>query len=226
MRAGLRARGWGATVAFSALAAFIAAGSAEATPITYYFAGGQVTITATVSGNPVITPQNVALNGISVTVDESAGTLDSISLSTSSSGSVTISPAYNGYDTINIDFAMASATGGSISLVDPGPPKEYGFTIGPVNVTGQFDATGTSPPISNQPFGFVNPTASGSIFIDPVNGKLVLSGITLGEIQPTGAPDPLVIKGDFVFLGLVPEPSTALLVGAGLVALGARGRRA
>jgi hypothetical protein len=71
----------------------------------------------------------------------------------------------------------------------------------------------------------VNPTASGTIFIDPITGQLFLDGITLGVIQPLGAPYPLTIKGDFVFEGIVPEPGTALLVLTGILGLGAAGRR-
>jgi hypothetical protein len=39
-------------------------------------------------------------------------------------------------------------------------------------------------------------------------------------------PFPLVITGDFLFRGVVPEPGTAILTGAGLLALVAWGRRA
>ena len=37
---------------------------------------------------------------------------------------------------------------------------------------------------------------------------------------------PLVVKGDFVFRGVVPEPGTAILFGASLLGLVAAGRRA
>jgi hypothetical protein len=201
--------------------------SAQAVPVTYFFTSGSATITAEVLGSTVAGPVNVALNGVSVTVDEGALTLNSISLSTASSGNVTISPAYAGYSTINIDYATVTATGGSLALVDPGPPAEYGYSISNVMVSGQFDASGVAPPIVDTYFGFVNPTASGTIFIDPYSQMLFMDGITLGVIDADGpGPIPaLTIKGDFVFEGAVPEPGTAALLLAGVLGLGVAGRR-
>lgn len=207
-------------------AALSLASSAQALPQTYFFSSGSATITAEVLGGQVAGPENVTLTGVSVTVDEGALTLNSISFSTGASTNVTISPAYFGYDTIHIDFALLTATGGTITLLDPGPPAEYGYSIPNVTVSGQFDATGPFvPAIVDTYFGFVNPTASGTIFIDPIGGQLFLDGITLGVIQPLGAPYPMTIKGDFVFQGIVPEPGTALLVLSGILGLGAAGRR-
>jgi hypothetical protein len=208
------------------LAALGFATKAQATPLTYFFTGGSVTITATVQGDQVAGPVTVPLTGISVTADTSALTLDEIDFSAGASGAVTISPSYLGYESITLNFALANAVGGSLTLVDPGPPAEYGFSINDLTVSGEFDASGTSvPTLTDEYFGFVTPIASGTIFIDPVTGTLELDGITLGEIQPDGAPYPLVLKGDFVFTGVVPEPGTALLVLTGILGLGAAGRR-
>ena len=106
---------------------------------------GDITITATVNGGQVAGPVTVPLNGVSVTVDEAALTLDAINFTSGSSGSVAISPSYLGFTSINIDFAAITATGGSLTLVDAGPPAEYGYSIGPVMVSGQFDAVNTIP---------------------------------------------------------------------------------
>jgi hypothetical protein len=205
------------------------ASAAGAVPVTYNFTSGDVTITATVNGNTVAGPVTVGLTGVQVTIDESLNYMNSFQFTVGASGSVTISPAYLGYTSINIDFASISATGGSLTLLDPGPPKEYGYSIGPVNVAGQFDAVNVIPAnnINNMPFGFINPSASGSIFVDPVNGELFLDGITLGQLDPDGpggAP-PLILKGDFVFNGIVPEPGTALLLGMGIAGLAGLRRR-
>ncbi len=206
--------------------------SASALPVTYLFSSGSVTVTATVSGGLVAGPVTVGLTGISVTIDEGALTLNSISLSMGSSGSVTISPAYNGYTSINVDFASLTATAGTLVLVDPGPPAEYGYSIGPVTVAGQLDADNVNNifDLTDAPFGFVNPSASGTIFVDNGWGTLDLDGITLGTLDPDGpgGSDPLVLKADLFFSGLVvPEPGAISLLGTAALALlvGARCKR-
>lgn len=205
------------------------ASAAGAVPVTYNFTSGDVTITATVNGNTVAGPVTVGLTGVQVTIDESLNYMNSFQFTVGASGSVTISPAYLGYTSINIDFASISATGGSLTLLDPGPPKEYGYSIGPVNVAGQFDAVHAIPAnsINNAPFGFVNASASGSVFIDPLLGELFLDGITLGQLDPDGPGGmaPLILKGDFTFTGIVPEPGTALLFGCGIAGLAGLRRR-
>src|SRR5262249_41024974 len=96
-------------------AAFVAV-SASAVPVMYNFSSGSVTLTATVGGGTVAGPITLALNGTSVTVDEGALTLNSISLSTGSSPSIPISPTYLGFNSIHLDFATLTAVGGTLTL--------------------------------------------------------------------------------------------------------------
>jgi len=212
---------------FLGLAVALGATSVSATPVVYNFTGGQVTVAAYVGASTTaIGSTVVSLTGVQVTVDEGALTLNSLAFAVGSTGNVSLSPDYNGYDTVNIDFATVSGFSGSLTLVDPGPPTEYSFNIAGVTVTGQIDASGPSvTAISDLPFNIPGVTGSGTIFIE--SGELFLDGITLGAIDPDGpgGSDPLVLKGDFIFTGAVPEPGTALLLGLGLVGLArARGQ--
>lgn len=209
------------------LAVALGATSVSAVPVVYNFTGGQVTVAAYVgnSPTPIGGPVVLALTGISVTVDEAALTLNAVNFSVGTTGSLSLTPDYNGYDTVNLDFANVSGVGGSLTLVDLGPPKEYSFAIGGVTVSGELDASGPFvTALVDSPFSIPNVTGSGTIYIDL--GELFLDGITLGAIDPDGdgGLDPLVIKGDFLFAGAVPEPGTALLLGLGLAGL-ARARR-
>jgi len=222
----MRARNFGSLL-LSAAAVVLFAVSAQATPITYTFTSGQVTITATVGGNPVAGPVTVPLTGTSVRVDEGMLKLNRIDLAIGTTGAIAVAPPYLGFTSVNIDFATLTAINGTLSLFDAGPPAGYNYSIGPVTVAGQLDAVNVIPANSlmNQPFGFANPSASGTLYVD-TNVALALDGITIGSIDPDGpggAP-PLVLKGDFTFEGTVPEPGTVVLVGLGLAAVAARRR--
>jgi hypothetical protein len=221
-------RAWFLNVLLIAAAALSAA-SAQATPITYLFAGGQVTITATVGGTALAPPKTVLLTGTSVVLNEPVQ-LTNVNLAMGASGTIALSPSYLGFTSVNIDFATLTAALGTLTLFDPGSPKGYNYAIGPVAVAGQFDAVNVNPinTLTNQPFGFSNSSASGQVYVD-TGVQIALDGITIGEIDPDGpggAP-PLVLKGDFLFEATaapIPEPGTALLLGLGIAGVAARRR--
>jgi hypothetical protein len=213
------------------LAVALGAAPSSAVPITYVFVSGEVTLVASQDDSILAGPENVSLTGVSVTVDTDPGFLDLNSLTFavgSFAAPVTLTPDYAGYDTFNLDGALVSGTGGSISLVAAGPPDEYSFSI-TLGVTGQFDATSptdpTPPNITDALFTLPGAAGSGTLFID--GNDLFLTSFVIGEIDPDGdgGESPLLVKGDFVFVALVPEPTTALLLGGGLVALAGVVRR-
>ena len=203
------------------IAAVIGAIPAAASPVSYLFSSGQVTLYAASSGSAVSAPANVALSGVQVTVDETALTLPSLAFAVGSTGTMAVN--YGTFTSFNLDFASVIGTGGTLSLVDVGPPVEYGFNM-TMNLAGQFDAS--PPSYVNAPFAIPGAQGTGSIFID--GNDLILSSITIGAVDPDGPSGPLaplLIKGDFIFVGTVPEPGTALLLGAGLASVAAGTRR-
>ncbi len=198
----------------------LGAAPVSATPVAYVFQSGEVSLFATSGGSPVGGPVNVSLTGVSVTVDESALTVPTLTFTVGSTGTIPVS--YGTFTSFNLDFATVTGTGGTLSLNDPGPPAEYGFTM-TLDLSGQFDAS--PPTLTDVPFSIPGASGDGLIFID--GNELTLSSITIGAIDPDGPGglEPLLVKGDFIFVGTVPEPGTALLLGSGLFAMVASARR-
>jgi hypothetical protein len=202
----------------------LGATAASATPVTYVFVSGNVTLWGESSGVQVGGPANVSLSGVAVTVDVAGSTVPSLAFAVGSTGTIPVT--YGTFTTFNLDFATVNGVGGTLALVAAGPPDEYGFNMS-VNLAGQFDANSPLPPvtISNAPFFIPGAAATGSIFID--GSDLILSSFTIGSIDPDGPGglEPLDVKGDFTFVGTVPEPGTAILLGVGLAGVAARARR-
>jgi len=101
---------------------------------------------------------------------------------------------------------------------------EYDVTMGPIVVDAVYSATDstlTNLPSGPVPISWSNPSLTATVDAGLVT--LEMKGITLGIIPAlAGETSPLVVKGDITFIGVIPEPTTGLLVGAGLFGLALR----
>lgn len=209
-----------------AAAALLVAQNASAISDTYEFTSGSAVVTV-FDVNPDGTlaaiggPITLTLNGVQVTVDEAAGLLVDVDLTTLGPWVLAVDPTRTGgFDTIAIDDASLTASGGSLSLFDPGPPRGYDYAIGPVTVDSNITASGALIPVPVElALTAISPTATGTIFIDGSGYGALLSmdGITIAELISPLSGGRTVVKADFVFEGRnpVPEPHAMALFALG-----------
>ena len=206
------------------------AAGAWATPTTYAFLTGQVTITASNSSGLLAPAATLQLDGVQVTIDEMTGEVVSMELTSSDTTTIVLDDPYAGYQDITIHSLSLSGGPGLLIPVDPGPPQEFFFFIDPITLEATIDADGPAPEGGALTDALVESVApgSGTIFLE--TGVLTLDGISIGTIGPFGSEtEAIELKGDFVFSGAeevpIPEPTAALVFAFGLAAVAGAHRR-
>lgn len=197
--------------------------AASSTPATYTFTGGSVDVTGTVGASTLFTETGIPLTGDFVIFDDAVPSVDDLSFTGGPSGLITLSSAYGGFDGFTLDaFTVLPGTGfGTIAA--SGGPTTFAVTVGPVDVTAT--ATPFVGAVAGPTIPFAGTTAAISGTIDIGAGTLALTGVTLlvvGGIP--GEPVPLIVKGDFLFTGMVPEPGLALMLAVAAVAVARKTR--
>ncbi|MBY0398722.1 PEP-CTERM sorting domain-containing protein [Myxococcota bacterium] len=221
--------GW--TAALASLVLLTLASVAGAAPITYGFSSGSVTLRAVLDGTATSVlagpaPAQILLGGTSVTFDPTAGAYGTLT-------GLLLVPT----TTINLDLDQNVVALDSVSIDNSSLTNQVGAT-GVLNLFGQFNiATVMSGDVSgllpgNIAFGpqsasSLDSAASGLLGVSGDTLTLALTGVNIARFaqlaNPSG-PD-VIVKADFTFVGIVPEPGTAILIGLGLGGLAATRRR-
>ncbi len=207
----------------------VVASEAQAAPITFFFDSGSANFVAKRSSDlSVVASSMLDMDGVFVTYDPDSPAILDFELSMASSDPITMQQVYGGFDTFVIESAslQPNVNYGSL-LVDIPSPGRFLFALGNVDVLGVYSAYSSSgpppDPVFNVAVPFSSPTALAGI-LDVNAMTLELSGVTLaiipGALLTQPEPDDLILLADVSWTGtLVPEPSTAILVGLGLTLL-------
>ena len=162
-----------------------------------------------------------ALTNGSFTIDTSAQSLDDFSITLEPDLILNLSTSYGGYDTVTIESATLSAQPGFSSTVIATASSSYTVLASPLGVVGSWaglNSGGVPPPVDNQPIAYSVPSLTAVIGSAPT---IYISAVTLSSIDgaPFGESSDLVVSAS-INIGsvvVIPEASTALLVGLGLV---------
>jgi len=215
------------------VALLVGPGVARALPSDFLFSSGQMTIRAELDDDANTSilsdpdPAVIQLGGSFVRFDPDSGSFGTLL-------AFSLIPA----GTINLDLDESVTTLDTISILSANFTQAPGETAD-VNQFGQFTIDSVmSAEVSGvfsggAPFGFADllsleSMATGFLSISGNQLELDMDGVNLARFaQAGGDPDDpdVLIKADFRFFGVVPEPGTALLLGLGLAGLAAGSTR-
>ncbi|HBZ68328.1 MAG TPA: hypothetical protein DEP35_00630 [Deltaproteobacteria bacterium] len=193
------------------------ADSAQAT--TYTFTGGSVTLLGSDSGGTVLST-TIPLTGTQVTFNLPAETLTSFQFTAGPDGPLALTGNLHGED-ITLTSGTVTPGSGYGPIAPTTGTNPYLFTVGPIAASATVSGTGLYVFGSTTVNG-TNASLAGQITLSNPS-TLTLNGITIGVFSLPVVGN-VTLKADVIFQG-VPEPGTALLLGSGLVALGAAARR-
>ncbi|MHA7837570.1 MAG: PEP-CTERM sorting domain-containing protein [bacterium] len=205
-----------------------------ALPTDFFFDSGQVTLRAVLDdgANTDIlsggSPASILLGGSFVTFDPDAsanGTLLGFSLVPATTINLDLDETVNTLDSVSITNAVLTHDLGTTADLD----AFAGFSIATLmsgEVTGVLAGGGSFGP---EVLSSVDSAATGTLFVNGSLLELSMGGVNLARFEQVGEegvvlPD-VLIKADFQFFGVVPEPGTALLIGLGLAGLSSGARR-
>ena len=211
-----------ALAALSFACLLLTAPAVRAVPIEYPITGGFVDIAVKLGGVVIGSSLGVALTGNSVTVDNTALTLDAIRIEIAPT-TILLSQPFGGYDVITVESAVLEGTPSFATTVSAGISSLFTAVAGPLTVMGSWGATDSNG---------INLDTSGNLIVFDVlsliaivntNPTIEIDQVTINSIDGTPfgeAGKHLTIVASYSVL--TPEPGTGLLVALGLGILAVR----
>lgn len=188
-----------------------------ASPVTYEYTGGSVTITATIGSSTVAEPTTIALTGNYATFDATAGTLTNFNFAASGSTTVALTGVLAG-ESITVSNLVATPGAGYTSSTMGFGGGLYSFNASPVNAQGQYSLSGTLWNVASTAFDVNSTGLTGQL--QTVGDQFALNGITIATKSTGGQTVTLKADVDFTGLQAVPVPPAVWLLGSGLGLMG------
>ena len=188
-----------------------------ASPVTYEYTGGSVTITATIGSSTVAEPTTIALTGNFATFDAAAGTLTNFDFTTTGSTTVALTGALAG-ESITVSNLVATPGAGYTSSTMGYGSGLYSFNASPVNAQGQYSLSGSLWNVASTGFNVNTTGLTGQL--QTVGDQFALNGITIATKTTGGQSVSLKADIDFTGVQVVPVPPAIWLLASGLGLVG------
>jgi hypothetical protein len=189
-----------------------AVAGAQAAPVTYNFTSGQAVLSL-IGPTGTLVNGTVPFTGTQTTFDAAVPSLTSFQFN--NPGTVNLPGsgllALTTFSLTNLNIVP----GGGYTNISTSGSNPYNFLVGPVNVSGSYALSGAINQVLT-PFSQNQPSFGGTITTAGAATTLQLTGITLGVFALPQGLGSATLKADITFVGAVPVPAAAPLLGSAL----------